>query len=133
MAYNRFSVSVFLRVIFILLTLIVLVWLWDKSNRLVTSVFFGIMVLVQSFWLVRFVSKINKDFANFLIGLKESDNVHGELPERLKYQLSDVSNTLCTCTSFSYVLNPVKRRQVDRLDNPHVIERDVQVGPGQRL
>jgi signal transduction histidine kinase len=73
MGINRFYITVALRIILISLTCLVFVIFITEIKRPVTTIFFAILLISQTIWLIHYVNRTNRELAKFLIYLKEND------------------------------------------------------------
>jgi two-component system nitrogen regulation sensor histidine kinase NtrY len=73
MGINRFYITVALRIILISLTCLVLVIFITEIKRPVTTIFFAVLIIFQTAWLIHYVNRTNRELAKFLIYLKEKD------------------------------------------------------------
>ncbi|OFX83329.1 MAG: hypothetical protein A2W99_12035 [Bacteroidetes bacterium GWF2_33_16] len=109
MEFNRFSIQIILRVILIFLTLLVVVYFIPQSNRVVTVLFFIILAIFQVVALIQYGNKINRDFARFLIELKEKDTSELYFPESLQKSFKDLNY------SFQQISNEIKKTRLEKL------------------
>jgi nitrogen fixation/metabolism regulation signal transduction histidine kinase len=73
MTYNKFYISIFLRIIIIVLTCFLFVYFIEKEDSLLTTVFVVFLVLVQIAYLIKYVNRTNRDLAEFLVHLQQGD------------------------------------------------------------
>jgi nitrogen fixation/metabolism regulation signal transduction histidine kinase len=73
MKNSRFVVSVVVRVALLSINCFILIWFYTQTSRPATTIFFFILLIIQSLGLIRFVTRINRDLANFLVYLQEND------------------------------------------------------------
>jgi nitrogen fixation/metabolism regulation signal transduction histidine kinase len=109
MGYNRFSVQIIIRVIVIFLTLVAFTYFLPKPNRIITSIFFALFAISQVIGLIRFGTKINKDFARFLIELKEKDTTELYFPESLDKNFKNLKY------SFQQISDEIKKTRIEKL------------------
>ncbi|OFX27302.1 MAG: hypothetical protein A2041_06250 [Bacteroidetes bacterium GWA2_31_9b] len=72
-SYNRFYVNIFLRIIFIVLTCILFVYLIQQNDFLFTAGFVAFLILFQTALLIKYVNRTNRELAEFLIHLQQGD------------------------------------------------------------
>ena len=73
MGMNKFYITIALRIILISITCLVLVIFITEMKRPVTTVFFALLIVFQTFWLIHYVNRTNRELSKFLIYLKERD------------------------------------------------------------
>lgn len=73
MKTNRYLIIVILRVVFLTLNSFVLVWFFTETVRPATTLFFLILLIIQTISLIVYLNRVNRDLANFLIYLQEND------------------------------------------------------------
>lgn len=73
MGRNRFYIIIIIRVILITATCFVFIYILTQTNRPATTLFLGILVVLQTYALIHYVNKTNRELARFLIYLKEND------------------------------------------------------------
>jgi nitrogen fixation/metabolism regulation signal transduction histidine kinase len=73
MKFNRYCLSIVFRVILITLNCFVLVWFYSQTSRPATTLFFLLLVVLQTVSLILYLNRINRDLANFLIYLQENN------------------------------------------------------------
>ncbi len=73
MKVNRFYIVIVIRVILITLNSFVLIWFFTETHRPATTLLFFILLFIQTISLIRYLNRVNRDLANFLIYLQEND------------------------------------------------------------
>jgi nitrogen fixation/metabolism regulation signal transduction histidine kinase len=73
MGFNRYILTIVIRSILIAATALIMVYFALNLNWVFTFVFFCLLFILQIIFLIRYVSKVNRDLANFLIHLKEQN------------------------------------------------------------
>lgn len=73
MTYNKFYVSIFLRIILIVLSCVLFVYLLNRDDNLLTTVFVIFLILMQTIYLIKYVNRTNRELAEFLIYLQQGD------------------------------------------------------------
>ena len=109
MGFNRYSIHILIRVLLIFLILMSFAYFLQKPNRAVTSVFFALLAISQVIMLIRYGNKINRDFARFLIELKEKDTSELYFPESLKKKFKNLN------FSFQQISNEIKKSRIEKL------------------
>ncbi|MFC2104126.1 PAS domain-containing sensor histidine kinase [Bacteroidota bacterium] len=109
MGFNRYSIQIIIRVLLIFLTLIAITYFLPKPNRLITSVFFILFAISQVIALIRYGNKINRDFARFLIELKEKDTSELYFPESLEKNFKNLKY------SFQQISDEIKKTRIEKL------------------
>lgn len=109
MGFNRYSFQIIIRVILIFLSLLAFVYFLPKPNRVVTSIFFITIAITQVVSLIVFGNKINRDFARFLIELKEKDTSELYFPEKLERNFKNLQY------SFQQISDEIKNTRIQKL------------------
>jgi two-component system, NtrC family, nitrogen regulation sensor histidine kinase NtrY len=73
MAFNSYYFNILIRVLLILCNSLVASYMILQANRFFSIVFFSVLLLVQVFLLFRYLTKVNRNLAAFLMRLKEQD------------------------------------------------------------
>lgn len=73
MKFNKFYINIFLRIIAIVLSCFLFVYLIERDDNLLSAVFIVFMGLVQIAYLIKYVNRTNKELAEFLIHLQQGD------------------------------------------------------------
>ncbi len=73
MERNRFYIIIFIRVIFITVTCFASIYILTQTSRPATTLFLGILIILQTAGLIHYVNRTNRELARFLIYLKEND------------------------------------------------------------
>ena len=73
MAFNRFSFYLFVRIVFIVLTGLALVWLLQMPGKIFSSAGILFLMLLQIYALIRYVNKTNIKLARFIMHLKNQE------------------------------------------------------------
>jgi two-component system, NtrC family, nitrogen regulation sensor histidine kinase NtrY len=70
---NHYSLIIISRTILITLNSFILAWIYLNLNRPATLTFFFISLIYQTYSLIYYLNRINRDLSNFLIFLQEND------------------------------------------------------------
>ena len=73
MKFNKFYISIFSRIILIVLFCFVFVYFINKEDSILTSGFIVFLILAQILFLIKYVNKTNRELADFLIHLQQGD------------------------------------------------------------
>lgn len=73
MGFNRYILVIIIRSILLAATALIMVFFALNLNWVFTFVFFCLLFILQIIFLIRYVSKVNRDLANFLVHLKEQN------------------------------------------------------------
>ena len=73
MKFNKFYINIFLRIILIVLTGISFVYFIERDDNLLTTAFTVFLVIAQTFFLIKYVNRTNRELAEFLIHLQQGD------------------------------------------------------------
>lgn len=97
MVYKRFGTIVFVRIIFLSLSIFVLFYLFDETKLIATTFIVFIIIIIQIFSLTHFVQKTNREIARFFSSIKYSDfsqsfkfNIKGSAFEELSSSFWEV-------------------------------------------
>lgn len=73
MKSNKFYINIFLRIIFIVLTCMLFVYLIYRDDYIFTTGFIVFLIITQTFSLIKYVNRTNRELAEFLIHLQQGD------------------------------------------------------------
>jgi len=73
MGFNQFFINIIARTIILAITALLIAFFALKTNWISTFIFLIIVFIIQIILLIRFVSKVNRDLAHFLVHLKEQN------------------------------------------------------------
>jgi len=73
MGFNQFIINIIARTIILAITALLIAFFALKTNWISTFIFLIIVFIIQIILLIRFVSKVNRDLAHFLVHLKEQN------------------------------------------------------------
>ncbi len=73
MNYNKFLISILIRILLISANSFFLIYFYTKDERLFTLILFVLIMITQIWALYRYVGKSNRDLARFLLYLEEKD------------------------------------------------------------
>lgn len=73
MGFNRYILVIIVRSILLAVTALIMVFFALNLNWVFTFIFFCLLFILQIIFLIRYVSKVNRDLANFLVHLKEQN------------------------------------------------------------
>jgi nitrogen fixation/metabolism regulation signal transduction histidine kinase len=73
MDYKKFSVQIYLRVAFILITTLVAGYLYFQTTFYFTATFLLALSLLQSYWLIQFAAKTNRQLSIFLDSIRHAE------------------------------------------------------------
>lgn len=97
MVFKRFSVIIFFRTAVLCISIFVLFYLVAQTSLIATTFIIGILIIVQTFSLIKFVQKTNREIARFFNSIKYSDftqsfrsSIKGSSFEELSSALNDV-------------------------------------------
>jgi nitrogen fixation/metabolism regulation signal transduction histidine kinase len=97
MVYKRFGTVIFIRIIFLCLSIFVLFYLLDETKLIATTFIVFVIIIVQIYSIIHFVEKTNREIARFFSSIKYSDfsqsfktNIKGSAFEELSSSFSEV-------------------------------------------
>lgn len=73
MRYNKFYISIFSRIILIVLTSFLFVYFIEREDNILTAGFIVFLILVQIGFLIKYVNRTNRELAEFLVHLQQGD------------------------------------------------------------
>jgi two-component system, NtrC family, nitrogen regulation sensor histidine kinase NtrY len=73
MTYKNFKINVILRIILLLITLFLLVFVYFKTSFHITLIFIGVLVLLEIYSLIYYIDRTNRDLTNLLDSIQYSD------------------------------------------------------------
>ncbi len=124
MAFNRFIVIIFFRVILISITTILFSYYITVPERIFTNIFLGILVLIQVFFLYYYVSRTNRDLARFLIYAREGD-IRTNYPEKIESTFRDLKDSFKSINSEFEI---IRREKAQKEEYLNTIVHQVQTG-----
>lgn len=73
MKNNRYYLVIVIRIFLITLNSMVLTWFYMETQKPATTLFIFLLLIAQTFSLILYLNRINRDLANFLTYLQEND------------------------------------------------------------
>lgn len=73
MEFNRFNSLLLLRLVVILLTMGLLIWIINLGNLWFTAGSIGVLILIEAYELTRYVNRMNRELTKFLYAVKYED------------------------------------------------------------
>lgn len=73
MVYKTFRFQIVIRIIFIILSLVFLIYCITQTNWRITTWIICFIFLMQVFGLIKYVDKVNRDLSRFLLAIKHRD------------------------------------------------------------
>lgn len=73
MVYKRFGTIIFLRIIFLCLSIFVLFYLLNETKLIATTFIVFVIIIIQIYSIIYFVQKTNREIARFFSSIKYSD------------------------------------------------------------
>lgn len=108
MTYNKFIISVFIRVLLLSFNSFLILYFFSKEERIFTIALFSVLLLGQIWFLYKYVSKSNQDLANFLLYLEKSDSTLSFSENRFDSIRSKVGQR------FTSILNEIKEVKFEK-------------------
>ncbi|MDR3627552.1 MAG: hypothetical protein P4L45_11995, partial [Ignavibacteriaceae bacterium] len=97
MVYKRFGTVIFIRIIFLCLSIFLLFYLLDETKLVATTFIVFVIIIVQIYSIIHFVERTNREIARFFNSIKYSDfsqsfktNIKGSAFEELSSSFSEV-------------------------------------------
>ena len=81
---NRFGIIVFVRVITMAINSLLLVIVYHQENKPATTLFLLMLLIYFTWSLIHYVNRTNRELANFIISLKDSDTTETISQEKLE-------------------------------------------------
>ena len=108
MIYNRFLIHTFLRVVFICLNAFLIAYFSGMEKRVFTLIFLSLIILYQIWNLYRYVSRTNRELADFLFYLKHGDTGFSFSTEKVEDVFKDLNK------SFNEIINDFQRLKSEK-------------------
>ncbi len=108
MIYNRFLIHTFLRVAFICLNAFLIAYFSGMEKRVFTLIFLSLIILYQIWNLYRYVSRTNRELADFLFYLKHGDTGFSFSTEKVEDVFKDLNK------SFNEIINDFQRLKSEK-------------------
>lgn len=97
MVYKRFGTLIFIRIIFLCLSIFVLFYLFNETKLIATTFIVFVIIIIQIYSIIYFVQRTNREIARFFSSIKYSDfsqsfksNIKGSAFEELSSSFSEV-------------------------------------------
>jgi len=113
MKFNKFYINIFLRIILIVLTGISFVYFIERDDNLLTTAFTVFLVLAQTFFLIKYVNRTNRELAEFLIHLQQGDTSVVFSKENIEKTFKGLRN------SFDKINTDVKQTKIEKEQKEH--------------
>lgn len=125
MGFNKFILNIIVRSILIALNALAIAFTYNLPEWIFTFLFVCVLFILQIYLIIKYLSKINKDLANFLIHIKEQNST-------LKFPEHFISKTFGNLTSELEKIN-VEIREInkDKIKKQNLLNQLLnQVGTG---
>ncbi len=116
MTYNKFYVSIFLRIILIVLSCVLFVYLLNRDDNLLTTVFVVFLILIQTIYLIKYVNRTNRELAEFLLYLQQGDTSVALSNENITKTFKGLSG------SFDKINTDFKKIKIERIQKEHYLK-----------
>ncbi|MCK5028164.1 MAG: ATP-binding protein [Bacteroidales bacterium] len=116
MTYNKFYISIFSRIIIIVLTCFLFVYFIEKDDNMLTSVFIVFLGLVQIAYLIKYVNRTNRELAEFLTHLQQGDTSLLFNKENIEKTFKGLRN------SFDKINTDVKQIKAEKEQKEHYLK-----------
>ena len=115
MKFNRFILYLFIRVILIAIILVLFAFFLQEDERIFTSILFGLLAALQTYLLFRYVSRTNRDLANFMVLIKEGD-LSNQYPEKIENNFKGLKDTFQKINDEFKEINKRKEQRLNYLE-----------------
>ncbi|MFC2096904.1 PAS domain-containing sensor histidine kinase [Bacteroidota bacterium] len=96
---NRFYVIIIVRIILIALTCFVFFWLLPRTSRMYSTIFAGFLISIQTYWLIYYVDRVNRDISRFLLYFREGESITGYSRKRIEKDFSGLIDSFAKISS----------------------------------
>lgn len=128
MEYKNFQLKVFLRILFVFLTLLVLVLALTGEQNYVTITVFSVLLIIEILELFRFVNRINREVEQFVNAVRKGDLSLNFNPERsgkifrsLRNALGEVMNDIQKAKKNEEIQNIYLQMLIDHMDTALIL------------
>lgn len=108
MEKNRFYIIICIRIILITITSLGFVYILTQTSRPATTLFLGILIILQTGALIHYVNRTNRELARFLIYLKENDTTTAFSNKNIERTFRGLSQ------SFEHITRSLQKARIDR-------------------
>ncbi|MBN2347608.1 MAG: ATP-binding protein [Bacteroidales bacterium] len=108
MGYNRFYLNIIFRIILISANSFLFILVVTETNRPATTLFLGLLLILQTGNLIYYVNRINRQLANFIITLKEKDTSVVFLQKNIEKNFRGVSQ------SFQKIISEIQDSRIEK-------------------
>jgi len=123
MGFNRFTLNIILRSLGIALNALAISFISLNYQWFFTFVFFCVIFVFQIILLIRYVTKINRDLAQFLVHIKEQDTTLAFSKHTVDKVFSGLSK------EFNKINNEIKKIKADKIKKQNLLNQLInQVG-----
>lgn len=120
MAFKQFSFNIIIRVFFICTTVFLLMYIYLNSTLYATITILCILVILQTYLLIKFVSKTNKEIIRFFDSIKYSDFSQSFSSKIKGASFEELSN------SFSAVMKKFQSTRSEKEENYRYLQTVIQ-------
>ena len=125
MGRNRFYINIIIRVIFITATCFAFIYILTQTSRPATTLFLGIIIVLQTAGLIQYVNRTNRELARFLIYLKENDTMAAFAKKNIEKTFKGLFQ------SFEEISQSLQRARIDKEQEHQYLKTIVEhVGTG---
>ena len=125
MAYKQFSLNIIIRVVFLCLTIFLFFYLISNTNLYATLIILFLLLILQIYLLIKFVSKTNKEIIRFFDSIKYSDFSQNFSPHIKGASFEQLSN------SFMDVMQKFQSTRTEKEENYRYLQTVIQhIGVG---
>lgn len=125
MAYKQFSLNIIIRVVFLCLSIFLFFYLISNTSLYATSIILFLLLILQIYLLIKFVSKTNKEIIRFFDSIKYSDFSQNFSPHIKGASFEELSN------SFTDVMQKFQNTRTEKEENHRYLQTVIQhIGVG---
>ena len=99
MAFNRFRLSVILRVILLCLTIFLLFYLLSDSRMVMATFLTAVLIILQSILLVRYVERTNRELKQFFQSIEHADFTRSSSIKNMGESFDELSGAFSKVTT----------------------------------
>ena len=120
MVYKRFYFIVTIRILLILATVFLFVYLATVAKHEVSSIILGLLIILQTYWLILYVNQTNYKLTKFFDSIRHSDFSTSFSDKKLGKSFEKLS------TSFNEVINEFKKNRAEKEEHYNYLQTVVQ-------
>ena len=120
MVYKRFYFIITLRILLIVASIFLFVYLVTVAKHEVSSIILGLLILFQTYWLIVYVNQTNNKLTQFFDSIRHSDFSTSFSDKKLGKSFENLS------TSFNEVIDEFKKHRAEKEEHYDYLQTVVQ-------